>query len=323
MIEASAKLTELTHCVNPQGCPNVILFSGGRTSGFMLRRLLDTVSLEWPDWITIFCNTGKEREATLDFVHEIETRWNTPVIWLEYHRVPASSIPAGTFPTPKRNANLAKAAAAGETTHWFKKVDYASASRNGEPFDELLEWMTVLPNVVSRGCSMQLKIRTAMRYLFSIGCKEYAPIIGIRKDEEHRSTQILANCDPFEHVRFPLVELGVTVNDVNAFWSGNAFDLKLKSYEGNCDLCFLKAKWKRILLCRENPSMVDWWKGWEAKKNTGQCGDGKYFRLGEPYADIEALARQEAHQDEFCFIGNSSDIPCSCAERAFGSEDEN
>lgn len=127
---------------------NVLLCSGGKTSGFMLRKQLDAVPDYRSTWLTIFCNTGKERPQTLDFVHEIETRWDVPIIWLEYHRVPASSIQPGIMPTPRRNANLARAAANGETTHWFKVVNYETASRDGRPFDELLEWMTVLPNAV-------------------------------------------------------------------------------------------------------------------------------------------------------------------------------
>jgi 3'-phosphoadenosine 5'-phosphosulfate sulfotransferase (PAPS reductase)/FAD synthetase len=307
-----------------QCIPKAVLFSGGRTSGLMLKKLLDSECLTFPDWIVVFCNTGKERNETLDFVHEVEIQWNVPIIWLEYHRVLASTIEPGIFPTPKRNLNLKKASDNGETTHWFKQVNYETASRNGEPFDELLNWMSVLPNVVSRGCSMQLKIRTAMRYLFSLGVKQYSPIIGIRKDEEHRATQILSNCDNFESPQFPLIKLGITKEDVMRFWGQSPFDLKLKDYEGNCDLCFLKAKWKRILLIQENPKMAKWWKGWEQKKNVSkQCGDGKYFRLGEPYADLEKIAKDQKRQDEFCFVsGTDSDIPCSCAEKGFGSSDE-
>lgn len=298
----------------------VILFSGGRTSGFMLRKLMDT----WPDFsecITIFCNTGKERNETLDFVHEVETRWSVPVVWLEYHRVPAASIPAGIFPTPRRNANLAKAAAAGETTHWFRRVDYATASRNGEPFDEMLEWASVLPNVTSRICSTQLKLRSVMRFLFSEGVREYSPVIGIRQDEEQRATEILGSCEKFEHPVFPLIDMGISESGVLKFWRNNNFDLRLKGYEGNCDLCFLKAKWKRILLVKENPGRVNWWKNWEAKKNAD--GNGRFFRINEPFSLIEELARHSDDQGEFCFSASSDkDIPCSCVEKAFGPEDE-
>lgn len=301
----------------------VILFSGGRTSGYMLWRLIQERITDWKEWIVVFCNTGKERSETLDFVHEVETRWDVPITWLEYHRVPARDIKPGVFPTEKRNQNLAKAAELGETTHWFREVNYKTASRNGEPFDELLEWASVLPNVVSRICSTQLKLRSAMRYLFSIGVQEYCPIIGIRKDEEHRSIQILASCESFEHPLFPLCEWNSSERDIMDFWKSQPFDLRLKQYEGNCDLCFLKAKWKRLLLVKENPGMADWWINWESKKNTIQMNDGKYFRLGETYAELVNQVERDKDQSEFCFIGNmDKDIPCSCAEKAFGGDEE-
>lgn len=302
---------------------NVILFSGGRTSGYMLRRLIDEEIKSWDDWMVIFCNTGKERNETLDFVHEVETRWNVPVVWLEYHRVLASSIPAGIFPTDKRNQNLAKAAEAGETTHWFNRVDYATASRNGEPFDELLRIVSALPNVTGRSCSAQLKIRTAFRFMFFEGYKEFQNIIGIRKDEEHRAIEIKASSPKFAYPRFPLVEWGLSVVDVNQFWKRNDFDLLLDSYEGNCDLCFLKAKWKRLRIITEHPELLYWWKAWEANHPCNAVsGRGNMFRDGEPYALLEQIVQNQKLQSEFCFVsGKDQDIPCSCAERAFGGED--
>lgn len=300
----------------------VVLFSGGRTSGFMVRKLMDMFPDYREQFITIFCNTGKERSETLEFVRDVEIEWEVPIVWLEYDRTLASNIPIGIFPTERRNQNHAKAIEKGEETHWFRQVDFCSASANGAPFDRLLNWMGPLPNVVSRGCSMQLKIRTAMRYLFSIGLKEYRSIIGIRKDEEHRATQILSNCDSFEHPEFPLIKYGITEQHVMNFWRNNKFDLRLKSYEGNCDLCFLKAKWKRILLIQENPGMVNWWKDWEERKSQQGVGNGVQFRLGEPYSELERIASNAKDQSEFCFIKSTEqDIPCSCAEKAFEPEE--
>ncbi len=297
---------------------NILLCSGGRSSGFMLRVMLTAIENYRDEWLTVFCNTGKEMPATLDFVHEIETRWKVPIVWLEYHRVAATSLASDIFPTPGRNRNLAKAAANGETVHWFNEVNYETASRDGKPFDELLNWMTVLPNVVSRGCSMQLKIRTAMRYLFSCGIHEYAPNIGIRLDEAHRSTQILANCDCFEHPEFPLIRNGITVDDVLDFWRASDFDLKLKSYEGNCDLCFLKAKWKRVLMAQENPEKLKWWLDWESKKALQSNGRGINFRIGEPYILIEQLAGNPTERIKRQIgLEKGEDIACTCAEKAW------
>jgi hypothetical protein len=59
--------------------PAVISFSGGRTSGYMLRRILDE-GLQ-PDVYVIFADTGKERPETLAFVREVGKRW-TPIQWV-------------------------------------------------------------------------------------------------------------------------------------------------------------------------------------------------------------------------------------------------
>lgn len=280
----------------------------------------------------IFCNTGREMPQTLNFVHEVEEKWNIPVVWLEYDRKPASEIPAGVYPTPRRNLNLAKAAGAGQTAHWFRVVNYKTASRDGQPFSTLINWMKVLPNVISRGCSAELKIRTSFRYLFSIGVKGIESIVGIRKDEEHRAIQILATCDAFNYPKFPLIDSGKTEKDVLDFWANNSFDLQLRSFEGNCDLCFLKSKYKRVLMARRNPDKLEWWLQKEREKPDKT--NGAIFRKGEPFSLISQLAQtpndqlpkklraqlESAEADKRVRETDPEDmdIPCSCAEKGFG-----
>jgi len=295
----------------------VFLLSGGRTSAFMLKRMLEEQPNFRDEFIIAFGNTGKERPETLDFLHEIETRFNIDLKWLEYTRIPAIQIPAGVFPTKRRNQNLARKVERDESDHWFKLVTYETASRSGEPFDEMMRWASVCPNVRARLCSVQLKIRTIMRYVFSLGHAEYAPYIGIRKDEDQRKTEILASVDSFEHPEFPLIDWGISEPEILQFWKQNDFDLKLEGYQGNCDLCFLKAKWKRIKIARENPELVAWWKNWEETKARSTDGDGGFFRRGEPYSLIEKLA-----QSDMPIIPNGEkDIPCSCVEKAFKQDE--
>lgn len=61
--------------------PAVISFSGGRTSGYMLRRILD-VGLR-PDVHVVFADTGKERAETYDFVLALAAHWGVEVHWVE------------------------------------------------------------------------------------------------------------------------------------------------------------------------------------------------------------------------------------------------
>ena len=121
---------------------NVINFSGGRTSAYMTKKLIDE-GLQ--NYIVTFQNTGKEVQGTLDFINECDKRWNLNIVWLEY-RKPAS----------------------------FEIVSYELASRNGRPYDELLEQRpSAIPNMQFRYCTMELKIQTLKRYLKSIDVKEY------------------------------------------------------------------------------------------------------------------------------------------------------
>ena len=291
---------------------NAASISGGRTSGKMLRDLLDAGVPIHP----MFCNTGKERDETLDFVHEIEVRWNVPITWLEYTRVPARSIDPMVYPHPKSQSTVREQQDAGESTHWFRVVNYETARRRTDhwtPFDELLGWANVLPNVRTRMCSVQMKVRTMMRYLFSQGIYEWTDHIGIRFDEQHRALEILANAPQYRHAAFPLVDAKVTEADVFAFWAAQPFDLQLDSIQGNCDLCFLKARHKRVKIARDDPASLIWWEGQEEIFKTKAHGEGRYFRSGEPYAYIRTLAEYPM----LPFDEDDIDVPCGCGDKGF------
>ena len=88
--------------------PTVVSFSGGRTSAYLLRRLLDWYGGRLPaDCHVVFANTGKENEATLRFVRDCCVNWKVPIVWVEY-------LPDGDG---------------------WRQVTFETASRNGEPFE--------------------------------------------------------------------------------------------------------------------------------------------------------------------------------------------
>lgn len=243
--------------------PAVVSFSGGRTSGMLLHRILEAHGGTLPKDVRVcFQNTGKERPETLDFVERCSREWATPITWLEYRYEPATYAGAA-----KRVDG-----------HSFAVVDYATASRNGEPFEAVVAAFgdfreanglpPTLPNVVQRFCTGETKIRTLARYAESQGWGDgWANVVGLRADEPQRVAKARASRNKWD-VCLPLAEAGVTEADVLAFWESHPFDLQLSSYEGNCDLCFLKARGKIERIMRENPELAAWWIGMEAK--TGQ-----------------------------------------------------
>ena len=216
--------------------PTVISFSGGRTSAYMLWKVLQEHGGGLPnDAIVCFANTGKEEEATLKFVNDCSVNWNVPITWLEYRKVKP----------------------------FFKVVNYDNASRSGEPFEQLIDKAKFLPNQSMRFCTQELKVKAIHRYLKSIKIKEYATLIGIRADEPRRVAKISTQEDKF----MPLARQGITEKDVWDFWNSNSFDLELPKQSGssNCDLCFLKGTKILASLIQQKPSRVEWWAKQEAK----------------------------------------------------------
>jgi 3'-phosphoadenosine 5'-phosphosulfate sulfotransferase (PAPS reductase)/FAD synthetase len=217
-----------------------IAFSGERTSALMLHEIL-RVNGDLPDRVIVsFQNTGREMPETLDFVAEIGQRWGVPIVWLEYRP---------------------------ESPH-FEVVGHNSASRCGEPFAALIERKKYLPNAVTRFCTQELKIRTAKRYLRSLGWERWTIARGIRADEPKR----LNGSPPKERwINWhPLADAGVSKADVSAFWARQLFDLRLpdvggKTPLGNCDGCFLKSEAAQAMLARDYPERHAWWERMEER----------------------------------------------------------
>jgi len=272
--------------------PFTVSFSGGRTSAYMLRRILDAYGGKLPpDCFVLFANTGKERDETLEFIHEIETRWDVPVRWLEY---------AGDNRDKTRN---------------WKEVTYETAHRTGNPgspFDLLLGETKTLPNVVARFCTVQLKMKTMRRFLEDQGWDrdfQRRTCIGIRADESDRGMQIQADCPSYVIPVFPLIEAKITKPDVLKFWKKQPFDLQLEDHEGNCDGCFLKSRAKLTRIARDRPDLIEWWARWE-KAKVETTTTGSKFRTDRTYAGILDAARQTLLFDENAEEDDS--IPCNC-----------
>lgn len=271
--------------------PTSISFSGGRTSAYMLWRVLQSNGGKLPeDAIVCFANTGKEDEATLKFVHDCEVNWNVKIHWLEYcyHETPAQR---------------------------FKVVDYETASRDGQPFFELIDQngSPYLPNPVARICTAKLKIKVIHHYLKSIGWEhdESSDWVGIRADEQRRASKI-------DRGRTPLVVAGITKEDVGAFWRSQPFDLGLPNMNGvtmhgNCDLCFLKPAHQVLSLIQEKPERALWWMKMEAHASSSNktYGDGAKFRKDRPsYKEMYKFAQNQTDM----FDKDEEAIACFCGD---------
>jgi len=263
-----------------------ITFSGGRTSAYMLYKVLEANDGLPEDAVVCFANTGKEDEATLQFIHDCETHWNVPIVWLEY-----------TSEEPK-----------------FKIVNFETASRNGEPFEECIRYYKKLPNAAQRWCTGVLKIRTIHKYLRSLGWKHSEDnnddFVGIRADEPRRAAKMQKH-------KIPLFVAGVTKETIAEFWSKQSFCLNLQIHKGesllgNCDLCFLKSIDKKINIAREHPEKIVWWAKMEnliKELTPDHTGQGNVFSRHHPsYSELANFSKnqQQLFDDESigCFCGD-------------------
>lgn len=215
----------------------VVLFSGGRTSAFLSKWVKEYDS-KYQNKIFIFVNTGKEREETLEFVDLCDKNFHLNLIWLE--AVINSKHGSGTT---------------------YKVVDFKTASRKGEPFEQMLKKYPLPNNAGVMNCTRELKQRPVESYLRrNYKDVHIVKVIGIRHDEQHRKSIRDQN------VIYPLCEeIKTDQKFIRNWWKNQPFDLKLKDYEGNCDLCFKKSLKKRLTIISESPKSAEWWLDMENK----------------------------------------------------------
>ena len=251
----------------------------------MLRLILDAHGGTLPDGVNAcFQNTGKERPETLDFVEECSQRWGVRIVWLE--RSPDGIV----------------------------VVDHATASRDGAPFTAWTRKRNFLPNQQARFCTVEMKVYAQRDFMRLLGHgDEWTNVVGLRADEMNRVVRARSNRRDWDSV-CPLASAGVVKADVEAFWKTQPFDLRLKAWEGNCDLCFLKGMAKRTRIMRDRPDLAQWWIDRENEISlTTTSANGARFRADTPdFASLLAWAQQPRLFDEDSDPTNAVD--CSCTD---------
>jgi 3'-phosphoadenosine 5'-phosphosulfate sulfotransferase (PAPS reductase)/FAD synthetase len=271
--------------------PTCISFSGGRTSAYMLWRVLQSNDGLPEEAKVCFANTGKEDEATLRFVDRCSKEWGVPITWVEY-------------------------VDAEETKDRFRVVTFETASRDGEPFEAIIRKRNYLPNPVSRFCTVEMKVRAIHRYLKSIGWTEWDLMLGIRADEQRRLAKI-GNQDYGKHEEkvAPLGKVGITKEMVGEFWAAQSFDLELPNisgvtYHGNCDLCYLKGAAQIQSLIAEKPERAVWWIKMEALALASAPSGAKFWTDRPSYAAMLKFAQEQRDM----FDQDEEAIACFCGE---------
>lgn len=207
--------------------------SGGRSSllmAIMLKTRFPNKNIKF-----VFDNTSKERKETYDFIDICDRYFKLGIVYLE------------AVVDPKK----------GKGTQ-YKEVEFKDLKRDGSIFESVIKKYG-LPSKMYRHCTREMKENINKKYADKVfGENNWIKALGMRADEPHR-------IKPKKDTFYPLAEWGVTKQFVLDWWSRQEFDLMLEEHQGNCDLCFLKSKRKRMTVLKENPEIGYWWLDMEMK----------------------------------------------------------
>lgn len=277
-----------------------ISFSGGRTSAVMTKMLLEKYSHTHEINVT-FANTGCEHEETLRFVDNCDRHFGFGTVWLE-------AIVSFDEKVGIRH----------------KIVNFETAARKGEPFEEYIKKYGI-PTPASPSCTSRLKEDVMRSYERSIGWKKgtFDTAIGIRADEVDR----MSIHKEKRRFIYPLVKEFIRKEDVLAECKKWPFDLNLQGeHYGNCVWCWKKSLRKLLTVAKYNPEHFDFPLKMDAlyskhkltKATTSPDGHRHFFRKHLKTLDIIAMAKGDFKEyvdtSKMTYDDPIFDIGSSCGE---------
>jgi hypothetical protein len=187
---------------------------------------------------------------------------------------------------------------------------------NENPFDFLLSKRKykILPNRMRRFCTDELKVKTARRYLRSIGLKNYDNLIGFRYDEPQRVKRHFERLKSVKTI-FPLYEKQIDKQIINDYWSKKSYNLEIPSILGNCTLCFMKGKNAIINILTVYPELADEWikDEEEALKNEAHgTNSGRRYFSDVSIKQLKNIAQNNLFKDtDLSLITPAFDCACT------------
>lgn len=208
----------------------VVSFSGGRTSAYLCKVMIDNFGRDNVDFI--YMDTGAEHPKTYDFIRKVNSHFNLNLTCLR-----------GDFNQP-----LGKG-------HKYKVVSTDEIGPDLDPYRQMvMKYGT--PTVASGWCTSRMKEETHDKYCNEkYGKENYETWLGIRIDEPKRLGGIGNN----KNIRYMAEITDAEKEDVLSFWSKMPFDLDIPEWLGNCVFCFKKSNLKLAAAQRDEPGLyIEW-----------------------------------------------------------------
>lgn len=198
---------------------NVVSFSGGRTSAFLVY-LMEQKRLAGADVHYVFMDTGAEHPKTYEFVRNVAREWGIPLVCIRAEINPQQGI---------------------GVRHRVVSID--------EIGQDLVPWRDMLrkygaPDAARPHCTNKMKQRPYDDFIkaeFGAGITTW---IGIRDDEPRRLT-------PKPGIRYLAELTDADKQEILDWWSYQPFDLGIDEHLGNCVFCVKKSDGKLNLAARD------------------------------------------------------------------------
>ena len=250
----------------------MITVSGGRSSAMMARHIQTNEKYANYEKVFVFCNTGMERQETIEFLKNIEKYWKLPLIKIE--GVYSNDLGTGVK---------------------YKIVEWDDLDMGAKTFSKMIEHKNKgifngLPNQDAPYCSENLKTLPAKKLCDDIfGVNKYKIAIGFRKEDMPKRIS-WAEIKEQKQKIFPLLTdfyTPISQLDLNKYWKKEPFKLGIHGKYGNCELCWKKSEETLIENILYGTRFIDWYDEEEQKY------DSVSFRGYKSIDDLVKLSKLE------------------------------
>ena len=219
---------------------NVISFSGGRTSAYMVhlfeqKRISHGIDVDY-----IYCDTGAEHPKTYEFIRNVVNHFKINLTCLR------------TVVSPIKGVGSS-----------YQVVSLDECKPDLKPFTAVCE-VYHTPSFAAATCTREMKNVPSRKYCKDRYGNDYKMWLGIRVDEPKRLKVVDNQVDMFTKQKKPKREIisylasidDSDKQDILEFWAAMPFDLDLPEHLGNCVFCVKKGSNKVALAAMDEPEMA-------------------------------------------------------------------